>query len=120
VTEVQVGTPWPGDIGLDFAAVTDGLELVRVRQVDPDTGETTATAYPVTALAGDAVEENAGTEGGEVAGIESGFTLRASDVGFVPRERDRIVDAAGVTWSIDSVSVEGRGSLYVCDATRMR
>lgn len=113
-------TPFPADIGQDFAAVVDGLTSVTVTQINPDTGAETASCEGVTCLAGDREQETAGVGDGSVPAERTGFTLRASEVSFEPRERDRVTDADGIVWSLDSVSVEGRGSLYVCEATRMR
>jgi hypothetical protein len=114
-------TPFPADIAQDFAAVVDGLEHVTVSRHDPDTGEELDSSGPVTCLAGDRVDEDAGTAaGGQAAGEKSGFTLVACEVGFEPHERDRVTTSDGVAWVIDAVSVEGGGTLYVCDATRMQ
>jgi hypothetical protein len=113
-------TPFPADIGLDFAAVVDGLSRVTVRQTDPDTGATLATAENVTCLAGDRDDADAAVGDGEAGGESTGFTLLAREVGFEVRARDRVTDEDGVVWSVDSTSVEGRGALYVCEATRMR
>jgi hypothetical protein len=40
-------------------------------------------------------------------------------MGFVPRERGRIVDGAD-TWKIDAVDVATLATRYVCDATKVR
>lgn len=107
------------DPGEDFATIVDALIAVTVQQVDPDSGAVTATSSNVTCLKRAPLTNEVGTEaGGSVRQERCRFVLLASDVSFVPDERDRIVDDSGFVWGVDTASIEGLETLYHVDTTR--
>jgi hypothetical protein len=111
----------PVDPGADYAAVVDGLDELTVQQVGADEATVTATSENVTCLKKTPRRETAQVGDGEVGAEACGFTLVASGLSFVPRTRDRITDADGVTWSIGDVTVGGFGTLYYCEnCTKLR
>lgn len=101
---------------LDLA---DNLGSVTVQQTDPATGSVTATAVNVVVLARVKRKSEVPVEEGEVQTESCRFHLKAAGMGFVPRERGRIVDGAD-TWKIDAVDVATLATRYVCDATKVR
>lgn len=102
---------------LDAAfAMIPGVETVTVTQIDPDTGEATATASGVLGLlrSDSAGEESAGEAG--MHAERGKWRLRASDVvGFVPKSRDRVTQADGTVWVLAAVGVECRRTRYVSE-----
>lgn len=101
--------------------MVDGLDLLTVQQIDPDTGIVTATSEDVTCLKRLTQKATVAVGEGEVGSAMSGFTLVASGVSFVPKDRDRVIDADGVTWIIGNVTIGGFGTLYQCaDCTKLR
>ena len=112
---------FPVDPGEDFAVVTDGLDSVSVRQINPDSGATLATSTSVSVLKRAPQRAPSSTGfGGEVGAETCRFWIEADDLSFVPRTRDQITDADSVVWDILRVSVVALTELYVCDCIRSR
>jgi hypothetical protein len=106
------------NIGADFSEFMAGAAAaaVTVRQINPDDGGTIATATNVTALKRSRRRQPFGVaSGAELGSDQCRFILRASEVGFLVKARDEILDADGVTWHIQSVSAIAFNQLYVCD-----
>lgn len=91
------------------------LTPVTVTQTNSDTGATVTTAENVTALKRKSLKAVVPAGGGEISATTSSFRLWAEGLDFVPKARDVIADADGVSWDIQDVSVEGFGGFYVCD-----
>ena len=109
------------DVGADFSDFCAGQADVTVRQINPDTGATIATANNVTALKRSRRRNPfAVAMGGELGGDRCRFVLRASEVGFVPKARDEITDAAALVWQVEAVEAIGFNQLYACDVTLKR
>lgn len=90
------------------------LALVTVRQIDPDSGATLATAENVTALKRSRRRQMFGVQLGELGSDQSRFVLLASAVGFFVKTKDEI-EADGVTWHVDTASAIAFDVLYACD-----
>lgn len=111
---------FPFDPGLDLFAVADGVELVTVTQLDPDSGATLATSTDVPCLSPDYRTGSAGVGGGEVGETTATFLLLASAIAFTPKKRDHITQVGGEEWDIDDVKVGGFSTIYTVEATRER
>src|SRR5262249_30484704 len=111
------------NIGADFSEFMAGAAAaaVTVRQINPDDGSTIATATNVTSLKRSRRRQPFEVANGELGSDQCRFVLRASEVGFLPKARDEIVDADGVTtWHIQSVSAIAFNQLYVADVVLKR
>ncbi|MBA4191310.1 MAG: hypothetical protein C0467_25285 [Planctomycetaceae bacterium] len=111
----------PVDPGADYAIVMDGLDLLTVQQIDAGTGAILATSLNVVCLKRLTKKETVSVGEGEVGSTVSGFTLVASGLSFIPKDRDRVIDADGVVWEIGNVTIGGFDTLYQCaDCLRKR
>jgi hypothetical protein len=93
---------------------------VTVRQIDNDSGGTTAAAAGVPALKRARKREAGAIQGGEIGFDTCRFLLLASAVGFLPADDDQITDADGVVWTMDSVEAICFGKLYACNVVKKR
>lgn len=108
----------PVDPAADAKAVWDDLSAATVESLDPDTGATLASAAGVTVLH---ATESADEEGGVTAARKSFWLVAAEVTGFALKKRDRLTDALGVKWLVESVGTEAFGTIYVCrDCVRER
>ena len=122
-------SPFAG-LGAEFANFAqyvvgpDANPTVTVEQVDPQSGEATLTAEGVTVLPLTSTGQPVKVGGGGLIGAdECQFWLVAEQVGFVPSQNDRVIDAAGTRWNVTLCEVVGygpTGKLYRCPATRAR
>jgi hypothetical protein len=108
------------NVGADFSAFMAGAATVTVRQINPDDGTATATAPNVTALKRSRRRQPFGVSGGELSSDQCRFILRASEVGFLVKARDEIVDAEGVSWHVESANAIAFNQLYACDVVLKR
>lgn len=110
------GVTFPFSVANDMLAVMDGLTQVVVKQIEPTTGAVlqTATATALKKITG---VTTVGVDEGEIGTVsQSRMRLWASTCPFVPKYRDQIVDAEGVTWQVGkTVRIEGFGGFYVAD-----
>lgn len=103
----------------DDLDVVDVLSTVDVQQVNAATGAVVSTAEDVTVLSR-AVERSSVPVGdGEIAVESCRWHLKAADMAFVPKERDRILDGSD-TWKIDRVTKAAFSTRYVCETTKVR
>lgn len=107
------------NIGADFEAYMPTTS-VTVRQINPDTGATIATAANVAAMKRSRRRQPFGVAGGELGSDQCRFILRASEVGFLVKARDEILDADGVTWHVESASAIAFHQLFACDVVLKR
>ena len=95
-----------------------------VARIDPDTGSTLATSAGVAALKLTSTGQPVHVGGGGEVGVTTcQFWLRGASVSFVPEARDRITEADGTVWNIDScerIGYGAGGTLYRCPVTLAR
>ncbi len=106
------------DIGADFLEFCD-TTVVTVRQLNPQTGATVATASNVPALK----RVTALDTPGQIVGANANrFLLRLSTIGFTPSSRDQIEEAGGTVWDVDGdgVQVIGFSQVVMCPVTLTR
>lgn len=109
------------DIAGDMESVFDNLEIVTLRRTQP--GGTTFTDTPgVIALrrATKRMEREGIPRGGRMSVVSVRFHLDVDTAGPVPpKPRDRIQDASGVEFAVDSCTVVTAGTRYQVDAIRL-
>lgn len=105
------------DIEEDFAVI-DGTETVDVLQIDADGGATLATASDVTVLRRQVDVSEQAVEGGGIQVTTCRWHLKAADMAWVPKKRDRIVDSDGGEWVIDGVTKAAFATRYICETTQ--
>lgn len=99
--------------------IVDSLGSVNVQQINAVTGAVLATAVGVKVLRRVVEKSEVPAGEGEVQVETCRWHLKASDVGFVPKERDRIVDGAEA-WKIEKVTKAAFATRYVCETTKVR
>lgn len=112
--------PTREQIAQDFRENAPGLTEVTVYQINPDNGATTATAEEVTALKRVHSKSAMSIGDGEIPDERCRFWLVAEDMEFTPKRRDKIEDADGITWTLDSADLVAFGALAVCETSRAR
>ncbi len=97
-----------------------GLETVTVRR--RSAGDVFADTTDVPALRrASTKQEHAVGGGGALAGTDTVFHLHAAALSDVPpRARDVILDASGVSYTIERVDVQTFGTRFRCDCVRKR
>lgn len=106
------------DLADDFD-VFDNVTNVTVRQIDPVTGAVTATAANVPGLRSVVSAQGIEAGDGEIRSTTTRFQLPVSRLSFSPKKRDRVTDAAGGVWAVDSVSLSTFGTRYTVEVTRV-
>lgn len=107
-------------IGADFEELMPTVN-VTVRQIDPDSQNTTTTAASVPALKRSRRRQPFAVSGnGEVGGDQCRFVFKVGRVSWVLKARDEIEEADGTVWKIDSVQLLAFNQLAGCDVTRKR
>lgn len=101
----------------DDMDIVDGLEKVTVLQVNPDTGATLATARKVVTLQRAISAAPAILNDGEIPKRSGRMHIKASSIAFEPSRRDKIVEADGSTWIIESVAIVTLKTRYACEVT---
>ncbi len=111
------GITFPFEIGQDMLGIVDGITPVTVTQTNPDTMTAVQTATNVAALKKITGVQTQAIGDGEIGYVNlSRIRIWASTCPFVPKYRDTILDAEGVTWMVgQKVTIEGFNSFYVCD-----
>lgn len=107
----------PADLSNDLDIVDD-LRAVDVVRADPETGAEVERAVGVTVVRRQTQDVEPDVEGGGVPATRCRWHLKAVDMHFTPKQRDRIVDADGAVWVIppkSTVQRLGFGTRYVCD-----
>jgi hypothetical protein len=104
----------------DMADVVDDLGTVSVQQCDPVTGAALATAANVTVMKKGSARIESPVGPGAVAAETVRWHLRASQIPWIPKKRDMIVDSDGVRWEIGGVNTATLGTRYICETTRVR
>lgn len=96
----------------------DGITTVSVREINPDGGALISTDTGVECLRRQVManEKRMGEGAAEVQEVR--FHLRASTMNRVPKKRDRIVEADGTVWVINSVASAAFSSRYVCETAQ--
>ena len=57
---------------------------------------------------------------GELGGDQCRFVVRTADLAFTPKARDRVTDADGGVWEVESVQLVGFGQLAALDVSIKR
>jgi hypothetical protein len=114
-------------VASDFAGAMVWAEPVTVAQIDPDTdtdttaaGVTLGSATGVPALKRVRRRRPLAVGGGELGRDECRFTFAAAAVSWVPKARDQITDAEGVTWQVSAVETIAGGNLISVDVVIKR
>lgn len=97
----------------------DGRSTVTVERVDADTGAAAETCRNVCVLR--RIVEAREFRVGRNASAESHavrFHLKAADLTFVPKVRDRLTECDGAVWVVGRVSTAGLGSRYVVETVK--
>lgn len=114
------------DPGEDFERYAVGLKPVTVKRVDPDSGDALDTVEEVPATKLIRRRSPFSAAGGELGGDTTEFVFRASRLAdadgtrWLPKPRDQIVDAAGLTWDIESAALEAFDTLCRAQAVIKR
>jgi hypothetical protein len=108
------------NIGADFAALMVFNASVTVTQIDPDTGAALATATGVPALKRVRRRQETNVGGGELGEDTCRFVVQASAVGFTPKARDQIQEAAGLVWIVTGAELIAFGQLVVMNCQLKR
>lgn len=106
------------DIANDLDTV-DGIGTVSVQQIAPDSGAVLATSSNVTVLARILDKREQPTGDGSIPTETRRFHLKASQVSFVPKSRDRVIDGSE-TWKIDTVQRAAFGTRYVVECVKVQ
>ena len=95
---------------------------VTVTRIDPQTGSTTETAEDVTGYPSPYGIRAEPVTGGAVGATARDFWFVASELSFVPQERDQVAEADGTVWDVGAVQVLGFGSaaVYACPCSLNR
>lgn len=104
----------------DMAGVADDLGVVTVQELNPVSGAVVQSASNVTVLKRVTERREVAVGRGGVATETCKFHLRASQIPWVPRRRNKVIDAAGVAWEVDGVTIATLGTRYVVETTRVR
>jgi hypothetical protein len=100
------------DPGQDFEDFAVGLSPITVKRIDPDTNDATTTVegVPATMLIRRRSRFAVG-DGGELGDDAREFLFRANRLEFVPKQRDQIVTAAGVVYTVERAALEAFDAL---------
>ncbi|AMV28790.1 hypothetical protein VT84_30635 [Gemmata sp. SH-PL17] len=105
------------DLVADFD-LFDGRGTATIHQRDPVSGDVTATET-ATVLRRQTSAQAVSIGDGELAATTCRFHLKATDLSFAPKKRDRIIYCE-VTWDVEQVTVAGMGTRYMCDVIQVR
>jgi len=106
-----------------LCAGSDAAAQITVRQLNPDSGATVATASGVYAIKRVRERQPFGSgQGGDMPADQCRFLLRADQLSFELKQRDEITDADGVVWVVDERGTEHIGfqAVYTASVSRKR
>lgn len=117
--------PTAEEIADDFRDYAPATTAVTVEQLNPDNGTVLKTAENVTCLKRIHFRGTAGVESGSVPDERCRFWLLSEEITdgtteFTVKPQDRITDADGISWDVNSLELRALGAMTVCECGRSR